>query len=315
MANKHSLQSTPQPRVSIRNLQSAIRNCIVVLLALLLFAASATPLRAEEQLPTELQNIGINPTLGITIPLNLTFTDEAGKPVQLASFFKKDKPVILTLVYYECPMLCTLVLNGLTEGLKGLPWTAGDQFEIVTVSFNPKETPALASAKKATYMEELGRPKAATGWHFLVGSDDQIKPLAAAVGFKYAWDPTQKQYAHATGIFVLSPTGKLTRTLFGIDYSSRDLRLALTEAAEGKVGTIVDKIMLFCYHYDPQKKGYSVAAWRVMQLAGSVTALGLFAIIGSFLMLERRQRRHAAATAAPPDESAAPPEPQETNKE
>ena len=255
------------------------------------------PLRAEEPLPPELKNIGIDPTLGATIPLDLVFNDEEGKTVRLASFFGHGKPVILALVYYECPMLCNLALNSLTDGLKGIPWTAGDQFEIVTVSFNPKETSELAKAKKAAHIEELGRPQAAAGWHFLVGRDDQIKSLAAAVGYKYAWDPLQKQYAHATGMFFLTDSGKLARVLFGLDFSARSLRLALTETAEGKVGTLADKFLLFCYHYDPQSRGYSLAAFRIMQLGGILTMIFLFGVLGLFFGIERRQRRRAVAAA------------------
>lgn len=273
-----------------------LRHFTAVALLLCLTLVSFT-VRAEEPVPPELKNVGIDATLGAAIPQDLAFTDETGAPVKLSGYFHKDKPVILTLVYFECPMLCTLVLNNFCEGLKGLPWTAGGEFEIVTVSINPKETPTLAKAKKESYIAEVGRPQAARGWHFLTGADPAIKALAASVGFKYAWDPAQKQYAHATGIFILTPDGKLSRVLYGIDYPARDLRLALTEAAQGKVGSVVDKLLLFCYHYDPQKKAYSLVAFRVMQLAGTATVLGLVGLIGSLLFLERRQKRKAAATA------------------
>lgn len=262
-------------------------------LLLCLTLASLTA-RAEEPVPSELKNISIDATLGAAVPLDLMFIDEEGTVVKLNQYFHKDKPVILTLVYFECPMLCTLVLNNFSEGLKGLPWTPGEQFEIITVSINPKETASLAKAKKESYLAEVGRPAAARGWHFLTGAEPEIKALAASVGFKYAWDPAQKQYAHATGIFVLTPEGKLSRVLYGIDYPSRDLRLALTEAAQGKIGSVVDKILLFCYHYDPQKKAYSLVAFRVMQLAGGVTVLALGGLIGSLLWMERRQRRKRA---------------------
>lgn len=277
---------------------SRFRLAATLLLGFIL-ALSSVPLRAEGSLPAQLKDVGIDAPLGATIPLNLAFTDETGQAVTLDKYFNKNKPVILTLVYYECPMLCTVVLNNFSESLKSLPWTPGGEFEIVTVSFNPLETPALAKAKKESYMQAYGRPAGAAGWHFLTGREDQIKALAAAVGFRYAWDPVQKQYAHATGIFFLSPAGKLSRCLYGIDYPPRDLRLALTETAEGRVGSLTDKILLFCYHYDPVKKGYAMAAFRVMQAAGTLTVLVLVLLIGSLLLWERRRRRKESLTGAP----------------
>lgn len=262
--------------------------CVGIVLCLCL-VLNNMPARAEDP-PPALKNIGIDAKLGAPLPLDLAFVDETGKPVTLGQYFNHGHPVILALVYFECPMLCTLVLNNLTEGMKGLPWTPGQEFEVVAVSFNPADNAALARAKKETYLKEYGRPQGAAGWHFLTGKDEPIKALANAVGFKYAWDPVARQFAHATGIFVFTPEGKCSRVLFGVDYPSHDLRLALTEAAGGKIGSISDKLILFCYHYDPQK-GYSLAAMRIIQIAGTLTVIFVAGIIGSFLLLERRRLR------------------------
>ncbi len=222
--------------------------------------------------PDLLKDVGIDQKLNDSIPLDLTFRDEHGQPVELAQYFG-SKPVILTLVYYSCPMLCTQVLNGLTRSLKRIPMSIGQDFNVVTVSIDPTERPVLADAKQTLYTGMYGRPGAAQGWHFLTGEDAQIKRLAQAVGFRYAYDPDSHQYAHASGIMVLTPEGKLSRYFYGIQYPERDLRLGLVEASEGKIGSPVDQVLLFCYHYDPHTGKYGLLISRVIQLAGALTVL------------------------------------------
>ncbi len=253
----------------------------------LMSQASAFSQVVEEH-PKELNGVDIVEHLGQKIPLNLTFTDDNGKQVILGDYFKDGKPVILNLVYYDCPMLCNLVLNGLTDGVKKLAWTPGQQFKMVTISFNPREDYHLAYAKKANYLNSLGKPGADAGWSFLVGTEDQSKALADAIGFKYYWDEKQQQYAHAAATYILSGDGTISRYLYGIEYSEKDLRLALLEASEGKIGNSIDRLILYCYHYDPSAKGYVVFAANVMRLGGVLT-VSLLAIF--LLIMWRRERR------------------------
>ncbi len=223
------------------------------------------------------------------LPLDVELRDEQGRSVRLGQYFGK-KPVVLTLVYYECPMLCTLTLNGLAGALRTLSFDAGKEFEIVTVSFEPKDTPALAAAKKAAYLERYQRPGAEAGWHFLTGDADQIARLTGAVGFRYAWDEATRQYAHPGGIVVATPEGRLARYLYGVEYAPRDLRLALIEASAGKIGTKVDQIVLYCYQYDPSTGRYSAALMRMIRVGGAATVLGLGAFVVVMLRREKQAR-------------------------
>jgi protein SCO1/2 len=222
------------------------------------------------------------------VPLDLTFRDETGKNVQLRDYFG-EKPVILSLVYYECPMLCSLVLNGLLRSLRALAFTAGEEFNVVTVSFNPVETPPLAAAKKEAYLQNYGRPGATAGWHFLTGEEEAIQQLTRAVGFRYVYDPASKQYAHASGIIVLTPQGKIARYFYGIEYAPRDLRLGLVEASANKIGSPIDQVLLFCFHYDPAGGKYSLIIMNVIRLAGLATVLALGAFM--FVLFRRDQHR------------------------
>jgi protein SCO1 len=222
--------------------------------------------------PELLKQVSIDQKLNQTIPLNLTFRDENGAPVQLAQFFGK-KPVILTLVYYNCPNLCTQVLNGVESGLKELPMDIGKEFDVVTISIDPTESHVLAKVKQEMYVGMYGRSGAARGWHFLTGDGPEIKQLADAVGFRYAYDPDSKQFAHYSGIMLLSPEGKISRYFYGIQYPSRELRLGLVEASEGKIGTPADQILLFCYHYDPATGKYGLLISHVIQAGGALTVL------------------------------------------
>jgi protein SCO1/2 len=269
----------------------SLRACpIAAWIALTLLSA---PAQAQLQGPVQdigvrpdlLKNVGVDQKLNQSVPLNLTFRDERGKSVRLAEYFGQ-KPVILSLVYYNCPMLCTQVLNGLESSLKLIPMDIGKQFDVVTVSIDPTERPVLAEAKQALYTGLYGRPNAAQGWHFLTGDEPQIRELANAVGFRYAYDPGSKQFAHASAIMVLTPEGKISRYFYGIQFPSRDLRLGLVEASEGKIGTPVDQVLLFCYHYDPSTGKYGLLISRLIQAAGVVTVL---AIGGLILVLYRKE--------------------------
>ena len=235
------------------------------------------PLQGIGQRPELLRDVGIDQKLNDEIPLDLTFRDEHGQTVELAQYFG-SKPVILTLAYYNCPMLCTQVLNGLERSLKLIPMDIGKDFNVVTVSIDPTERPVLAEAKQAMYTGMYGRPGAAAGWHFLTGDEPQIKALAQAVGFRYAYDAESKQFAHASVVMVLTPEGRLSRYFYGIQYPERDLRLGLVEASQGKISSPVDAILLFCYHYDPHTGRYGLLISRVIQLAGGLTVLigGIF---------------------------------------
>ena len=261
--------------------------------AVIVLASLPSSARAQLQGPVQdigvrpdlLKDVGIDQKLDQSIPLDLAFRDEHGNPIQLGQYFG-EKPVILSLVYYNCPMLCTQVLNGLESSLKLLPVDIGKQFNVVTVSVDPAERPVLAEAKQALYSGLYGRPGAAKGWHFLTGDEQQIKRLANAVGFRYAYDPDSKQFAHASAIMVLTPKGKISRYFYGIQFPSRDLRLGLVEASEGKIGTPVDQVLLFCYHYDASTGKYGLLISRLIQAAAAATVL---AIAGLVLVLYRKE--------------------------
>jgi protein SCO1 len=247
-------------------------------------------------LPMAVQGVGIDQNLNAQIPLELTFKDETGQAVRLGQYFH-DKPVVLALVYYECPGLCDLVLNGLSHAMEQISLNVGADYEVVTVSFNPKESWQLAGAKKANYIEKYQRPggqaDAKAGWHFLTGQEDAIKKLTSTVGFHYNWDPVAKQFAHASGIMVLTPEGKIARYFYGIQYKPRDFRLGLVEASANKIGTTADQVLLFCYHYDPTTGKYGMAITQITRALGTATVLALGGFI--FIMLRRERHSHAAA--------------------
>jgi len=261
-----------------------------IAVALLACAASATaqltgPLQDIGVRPELLKNVGIDQKLDGEIPLDLAFRDERSHSVVLRQFFGQ-KPVILSLVYYNCPMLCTQVLNGLMRSLKEVPLDMGQQYDVISVSIDPTERPVLAEAKHAMYTGIYGRPGAAEGWHFLTGDAPQIKQLADSVGFRYAYDPDSKQFAHASGIIILTPQGRISRYFYGIQYPERDLRLGLVEASGGNIGTLADEVLLFCYHYDPITGKYGLLISRIIKLAGGLTVLGIAALL---LVLSRNQ--------------------------
>ena len=261
---------------------------------------------AADGLPEALRDVGIDQRLNEPVPLDLCFHDELGRPVRLGAYFGV-KPVVLVLAYYRCPMLCTQVLNGLLDCLRGLPFDIGDEFNVVTVSFDARETPPLAAAKKASYVDAYGRPGAATGWHFLTGGQGEIDRLTQAVGFRYKYDPKFDQFIHASGIMVLTPRGKLARYFYGVGgntayspYRSRDLRMALVEASEDRIGSpIVNQVLLFCYHYDPDAGKYTPAAMNLVRLAGIVTVTVLAVLLGRAWRREARKGRTAAGAPLP----------------
>ena len=231
--------------------------------------------------PKFLDGVGIDQNVGAQVPLDLEFHDENGKRVRLGDYFDgTKKPVILTLVYYKCPQVqsCTLELNDLNRGMNGLTMSAGDDFDVVTISFDPHEGPELAADEKEIYMQSYRRIHAAQGWHFLTGDEESLKKLTAAVGFHYRYDPKFEQYVHPTGLIVLTPKGVISRYFFGIDYDLKDLRLSLEEASSGKIGGLTDKILLYCFHYDPTSGKYSFRIIQLMQLGAVLTvgALGAF---------------------------------------
>lgn len=231
-------------------------------------------------LPPALKSVGIDQKLNEPVPLDAVFKDEQGREVRLGDFFK-GKPVVLSLVYYSCPMLCNQVLNGMLSSFRNVTFNAGEQFEVVTVSFDPRETPELAAAKKQTYVKAYNRPSGNAGWHFLTGDEANIKRLTDAVGFRYTWDEQTKQFAHASGIMVATPEGRLARYFYGIEYSPKDLRLGLVEASQNQIGSPVDSLILYCYHYDPATGKYGATVMNIVKVAGAVT----IALIAGLLLL------------------------------
>jgi len=242
----------------------------------------------SKTVPPMLRGVGIDQRLNQQVPLDLPFRDENGNTVKLGDYFGK-KPVVLALVYYQCPMLCTMVLNGMLDSFKLLKFDVGDQFNVVTVSFDPTEKPSLAKAKKAVYVGLYGRKGAAEGWHFLTGDEPSIRTLTQAVGFHYNPIPQNGQFAHATGIMVLTPEGKLARYFYGIRYPAGDLRLALVEASAHKIGSPVDALILYCCEYNPATGRYGVVISRLIQLAGAVTVI----VVGGMMLLLFRREGHA----------------------
>ncbi|MCG3195843.1 MAG: SCO family protein [Candidatus Omnitrophica bacterium] len=247
-------------------------------------ALGAIPSWAErmEPLPAQLEGVTITEHLNAKIPLELEFKDENGKTIRLGDYFKPGRPVLLTLNYYGCPMLCGLQLNGLLDAMRELDWLPGKEFEVVTVSFDPGETPILAKNKKQNYIREYGRPEAAPGWHFLTGREKEIRALTEAVGFGYRYDEENDEYQHAAALFILTPQGVLSRYLYGVMYEPGTLRLSLVEAGQGKIGSAMDQIILFCFHYDAAEGRYAFAALNVMRVTALLTALILAAVMLKF---------------------------------
>jgi protein SCO1/2 len=250
------------------------------------------PGMSASTIPAPLREIGFDQNIGQTIPLDVPFKDEAGRTVRIGDYFGK-RPVVLLFAYYDCPMLCTQVINGLASALGVLSLDPGHDFEIVTVSFDPRDTPAAATAKKATYIERYHKAGAAEAWHFLTGEQTSITRLTKAAGFRYVWDKETNQFAHPTGVIVVTPDGRLARYLFGIEYGPRDLRFAIVEASAGRVGNAVDSLLLYCYHYDPMTGRYGFVVMRALRVAGAGTVLAL----GTFIVVMVRRERSVSRAA------------------
>jgi protein SCO1/2 len=231
--------------------------------------------------PPRLQNVGIEQHLDAQVSPDLTFVDETGKSVKLGDYLGR-KPLILNLVYYNCTMLCGEALAGLSSAMRLVKFDVGNEFDVITVSFDPRETPAMAAAKKADYVKRYGRPNAAAGWHFLTGQAQSIDALTKTVGFQYQYDEKSNQYAHATAIMLLTPQGRISRYFYGVDFPPKDLRMGLVEASQGKIGNAVDVVLLYCYHYDPQTGKYGAMVANILRLGAAVTILllgGLFFVL------------------------------------
>lgn len=280
----------------------------VSLVVLVCFVAMPWPSNAQGPLPQQrpgeptsakpgiLAKIGIDQRLNHQVPLDLTFVDETGKDVRLGEYFGR-RPVLLALVYYECPMLCTQVLNGVTGALKVLSFDVGREFDVVAVSINPKEGPGLAAAKKKAYLERYGRPGTADGWHFLTGREENIRALANAVGFRYAYDETIQQYAHGAGVELITPKGVIARYFYGIEFAPRDIRLGIIEASEERIGSPIDSVLLLCYHYDPATGRYGATAMTMVRIGAVMTMIGFAVFLFVALRRERASGRQAAAAA------------------
>ncbi len=265
-----------------------MKKCFTIALIISVFSGAHAQ---QSTSPSKVFNtVGIDQKLDNPLPLDLSFRDETGATVRLSRYFH-ERPVVLALVYYECPMLCTQVLNGMVETFRTMELTVGKDFDVVTVSIDPKEQPALAAEKKAQYVKEYGRAEAEQGWHFLTGEEKNIKALADTVGFRYVYDETTGQYAHAAGIMVITPEGRIARYLFGIEFGAKDLKFAMMEATHERIGSPVDQLLLLCYHYDPSTGKYSLVVTNLLRIGGLVT-LG---VLGAFILITHRRDRRKKA--------------------
>jgi protein SCO1/2 len=253
------------------------------------FSMQDSSLRAA--VPGALKGVGIDQRLDAQVPLNLTFTDEAGRALPLSTYFSSKKPVLFTLVYYRCPMLCSEILNGLAGALKAVTLNPGKDFEVVAVSFDPADTPEIAAAKKQSYLHRYNRPNSANGWHFLTGDEANIKALADAIGFHYKYDAATDQFAHASAIMILTPEGRLSKYFYGVEYAPRDIRLGLVEASANKIGTPVDQILLFCFHYDPATGKYGALTMNLLRAFGAGFVLIGGAVLAIALRRESRSNK------------------------
>lgn len=268
-----------------------LRSTLLALLVAL--GASMGPRMASAQInttPRELTGVGVIEHMMAQVPRDATFRDHEGNAVQIGRYFDGRRPVVLNLVYHRCPMLCSMVLNAVLRALSGTPWSVGEQYDVVTLSIDPRDTPQVAAQKRRRVLESYGRPSAARGWHFLTGTDEEVRRVARAVGFEYRFDPQQDQYAHPAVTFLLTPEGRVARYLYGIEYAATDVRVGLLEASQGRSINTVERVLLFCYHYDPQGQKYVLVAMRVMQLGGGLTALSLGALLATLWYRERRRK-------------------------
>ena len=246
-------------------------------------------------LPAQLQNVGFEPQLNAQLPLDSNFRDESDRDVKLRDYFG-GKPVLLALVYYGCPMLCNQVEQGIVGTLKMLSFSAGRDYEVVFVSFDPRETPDMAALKKTAALSRYGRPEAASGWHFLTGKEESIRALTSAANFRYSFDEKHNLFAHASGIMLITPDGRISRYFYGVEYPSRDVRLGLVDASAGKIGTPIDHLLLYCFQYNPETARYSATVLKIVRLGGILT---IFSIVAGILIFRRRDVRAASASSRP----------------
>jgi protein SCO1/2 len=263
----------------------------MLLMASTVIVGAPVEAQVVADVPPALEDVGVDEHFDAQVSLDLEFKDEQGRTVRLGDYFKPGRPVILTLNYYRCPMLCGLQLNGFLQGLKELDWMPSDEFDIVTISIDPLETPELAAEKKQNYMAQLGREGAGAGWHFLTGGEPNIHAVAEAVGFRYTYDEETAQYAHAAALMVLTPEGRVARYLYGIEYPASTLKLALLEAGEGEIGSPLDQLLLYCFHYDSTNRQYTPVAMNIMRLGGGLTVSVLAFAIGLMWIREVRLRK------------------------
>ena len=271
-----------------------LRNFAIV--GLLLALSGGASLRAQvtpsnvgqtsTTLPPALQNVGFEPTLNAQMPLDLPFTDENGQSIKLGEYFNHGKPVLLAFVYYGCPMLCNQVEQGVVGALKMLSFTPGQDYEVVFVSFDPREDSTMAAEKKKSALEHFRRPGTAGGWHFLTGAKESIDAATKAANFRYNFLPQSSLFSHASGILILTPDGRISRYFYGVEYPGRDVRLGLVDASAGKIGTPIDRVLLFCYQYDPSSATYSAAILKIVRLGGILTIVG---IVAAILIFRRRE--------------------------
>jgi len=271
-------------------------SCLAVAMALGIALASTSTARGDDPPGTTLGKVGFDQNLDAQLPLDLAFRDESGRSVRLGDYFG-SKPVILTLVYHRCPMLCGEGMKGLARSLKPLKLSIGSEYDVVTVSIDPTESPELARAKKAAVVDRYGRPEAAEGWHFLTGDQASIAALARTVGFRYTYNPATKEYAHAAGLVIATPGGRIARYFYGIDFPSKDLQFGLIESSAGKIGSPIARLMLFCYDYDPATGKYTLAVVNLLRVIGTATAVVLASYV--VLMIRRDRRRPAPASGLP----------------
>jgi len=289
-SRKSLLPVAAQKRLLSRDQRERTARICCLLLATSCLALAQAPSHGtpSTQVPAQLREVGIDQKLDTRLPLDLRFRDEQGASVTLGQYFGK-RPVVLSFVYFSCPRLCSMQLNGLIKAVKALSFDAGNEYEILAVSFDSREKPELAKSKKASALQTYGRTAAADGWHFLTGDEESIRALTQAAGFRYSYDPKTDQFSHSSAIMIATPDGRLARYLFGIEYSARDLRLGLIEAAAGRIGSRVDQFLLYCFEYDPHTGRYTMAAINTLRASGVVVLAGL---IGFIAISVRRERRH-----------------------
>lgn len=265
--------------------------CSPLLAGLLLAAAGPVSAQVATDLPKELDGVAVVEHRSEMLPLDLEFVDESGATVRLGDYFEADRPVLLTLNYYGCPMLCGLQLNGMVDAFRQMDWVPGEQFEVVTVSIDPRETPKLAALKKQNYLNAYGKPEAAAGWHFLTGRQPEIDSLAAATGFEYEYLEESGEYSHAAVAYVATPEGRLSRYLYGVVYDPKTLRFSLVEAGEGRIGTALDQILLYCFHYDASAGRYTPVVMNIMRTGALLSAVILATVLSAFWLWEQRRKR------------------------